>query len=167
MAKSKAAMTLVLVAAFGLGWGTGEPAAQDSPEAVVKKYYAAYKDGKYAETYDYVTEGFKKTFLRTDKPDREAWAKQWKTYLEMAGFQIIRFTVYPAKIEGDTAIVPNKFETFDKYANQQGVTEYELLTLKRENGQWKVDSQSQAEKSDIPKWFPSEEAPSQPAKQGG
>lgn len=160
MARRKSAMVLVMGATLILSWQSAGVAAEDSPGEVVKKYYTAYKDGKYADTYDFVTEGFKKTFLRTDKPDREAWAKQWKAYLEMAGFRIIRFTVYPAKIEGNTAIVPNKFETFDKYANQQGVTEYELLTLKREDGQWKVDSQSQAEKADIPQWFPPKPAES-------
>src|SRR5882724_5309761 len=43
----------------------------------------------------------------------------------------------------------------DKFLNQLGVEEYELYTLVKEDGGWKVDSQQEViEPSEIAKWFP-------------
>jgi len=38
--------------------------------------------------------------------------------------------------------------------NQLGLTEYELYTLLKEDGVWKIDSQVIVEPKDVSKWFP-------------
>jgi hypothetical protein len=61
----------------------------------------------------------------------------------------------PGKIEGEKAIVPNILSSQDKYLNQLGVEEYDLYTLLKEGGAWKVDHQQEVvEQSEIAQWFP-------------
>jgi hypothetical protein len=76
----------------------------------------------------------------------------------MADVKIFDFTVYPGKVSGETAQVPNVLESQDKFVNTLGLTEHELYTLVREDGAWKVDSQILLEQAEIPKWFPKKEA---------
>jgi hypothetical protein len=38
--------------------------------------------------------------------------------------------------------------------NALGLTEYELYTLVKEGGAWKVDSQLLLEPAEVPTWFP-------------
>ena len=73
--------------------------------------------------------------------------------METADVKIFKFDVYPAKVEGETAKVPNILSSQDKFLNQLGADEYELYTLVKENGDWKIDQQEQVDKSDQPKWF--------------
>src|SRR5262249_43919882 len=56
--------------------------------------------------------------------------------------------------EGDKALVPNILESQDRFVNTLGLTEYELYTLVREDGRWKVDSQILVEPAEQAKWFP-------------
>ena len=60
--------------------------------------------------------------------------------MAVADVKIFDFTVYPGKVEGDTAQVPNVLESQDKFVNTLGLTEHELYTLVQEDGSWKVDS---------------------------
>ena len=76
--------------------------------------------------------------------------------MSTADVKIFDFTVYPGKIEGDKALVPNVLESQDKFVNTLGLTEHELYTLVREDGAWKVDSQILLEQAEIPKWFPAQ-----------
>ncbi len=119
-----------------------------SPEDVVTRYLRALKDGKPAEAYDLVSKA-----MRQGK-DKEVWVKEQQALLSMADVKIFDFTVYPGKIDGDRAQVPNILESQDKFVNTLGLTEHELYTLVREDGGWKVDSQILLEQAEIPKWFP-------------
>jgi hypothetical protein len=87
--------------------------------------------------------------------------------MAFADVKIFEFDVHPGKVEGETAYVPNVLSSQDRFVNQLGLTEYELYTLVREDGVWKVDRQLIVEPGDIPKWFPSksagEGAPADPA----
>ena len=67
--------------------------------------------------------------------------------------KIFKYEVFPGKVEGDTAKVPNILSSQDKFLNQLGADEYELYTLVKENGEWKIDQQEIVEKSEQPKWF--------------
>ena len=49
--------------------------------------------------------------------------------MQMAEVKIFEFQVYPGKIEGDKAYVPNVLSSQDKFLNQLGVVEHELYTL--------------------------------------
>ena len=73
---------------------------------------------------------------------------------EEGSAKIFSFTVYPGKVQGKTAQVPNILESQDKFINTLGLTEYELYTLVREDGAWRVDQQLLVETPDVPTWFP-------------
>jgi hypothetical protein len=90
--------------------------------------------------------------------DKEVWIKEQQTLMAMADVKIFDFTVYPGKVSGETAQVPNVLESQDKFVNTLGLTEHELYTLVREDGAWKVDSQILLEQAEIAKWFPKKDA---------
>jgi hypothetical protein len=123
-----------------------------SPEDVLMRYLKALKDNKPAAAYDLVSKA-----MRQGK-DKEVWIKDQQTLMGMADVKIFDFTVYPGKVSGETAQVPNVLESQDKFVNTLGLTEHELYTLVREDGAWKVDSQILLEQSEIAKWFPKKEA---------
>ncbi len=143
-------MRAVLAAVcFALACGRASAFDAGSPEDVVTRYMRSLKDNKPAETYDLVSKA-----MRQGK-DKDVWIKEQQALMGMADVKIFDFTVYPGKIEGETAHVPNLLESQDKYVNTLGLTEHELYTLVREGGGWKVDSQILLEQAEIPKWFPS------------
>ena len=122
---------------------------QGSPEDVLTRYLRALKDNKPADAYALISKA-----MRGGK-DKEVWIKEQQALMGMADVKIFDFTVYPGKVEGDKAQVPNVLESQDKFVNTLGLTEHELYTLIREGGGWKVDSQILLEQADIAKWFPS------------
>jgi hypothetical protein len=122
--------------------------ADDTPETVLRSYLAAVKEARFEDAYDRVSKA-----MRQGK-SKEDWAKEQKGLMALADVKIFSFTVYPGKIEGKTAQVPNILESQDKFINTLGLTEYELYTLVREDGGWRVDQQLLVEPPDVPKWFP-------------
>jgi hypothetical protein len=140
-------MALVLASLAGLAHAL-DPG---SPEDVLRRYLAALKDNKPAIAYDLVSKA-----MRQGK-DKEVWIKDQQSLMGMADVKIFDFTVYPGKVSGETAQVPNVLESQDKFVNTLGLTEHELYTLVREDGAWKVDSQILLEQSEIAKWFPKKE----------
>src|SRR5262245_5911712 len=124
-----------------------------SPEDTLRRYLQALKDGKPGEAYDLSSKA-----LRGGK-EKEVWVKEQKTMMAVADVKIFDFTVYPGKVQGEKAQVPNVLESQDKFVNTLGLTEHELYTLVREGGQWKVDSQILLEQAEIPKWFPAKKGP--------
>jgi hypothetical protein len=123
-----------------------------SPEDVLTRYLTALKDNKPAAAYELVSKA-----MRQGK-DKDVWIKEQQTLMSMADVKIFDFTVYPGKVSGDTAQVPNVLESQDKFVNTLGLTEHELYTLVREDGAWKVDSQILLEQAEIPKWFPKKDS---------
>ncbi len=128
-----------------------------SPEDVVTRYLTSLKENKPAATYDLVSKA-----MRQGK-DKDVWIKEQQALMSMADVKIFDFTVYPGKVTGDTAQVPNVLESQDKFVNTLGLTEHELYTLVREDGAWKVDSQILLEQAEIPKWFPKRDSSKEPA----
>jgi hypothetical protein len=124
-------------------------AATLSPEETVKRYLQAVKDTKFEVAYELISKA-----MRGGK-DREAYVKEQKEGMVWADVKIFSFDVGGGKVEGDKAFVPNVLSSQDKFVNQLGLTEYELYTLVKEDGAWKVDQQVIVEPPDIPKWFPS------------
>ena len=119
-----------------------------SPEDTVKRYLGALKAGNFDQVYDLISKAMKQG------KEREVWVKEQKSGMAFADVKIFEFTVYPGKIEGDVARVPDILSSQDRFVNQLGLTEYELYTLVKENGVWKVDQQIIVEPPDVPKWFP-------------
>jgi acyl-CoA synthetase (AMP-forming)/AMP-acid ligase II len=136
-------LATLLVAGFA-----GAASAPLSPEETVRRYLQALKDGRFEAAYDLISKDMKQG------KDREVWVKEQKTGMAFADVKIFEFEVYPAKIEGSTAHVPNVLSSQDRFVNQLGLTEYELYTLLKEDGTWKVDRQVIVEPADVPKWFP-------------
>jgi hypothetical protein len=140
-----AVLALAVVAAVGTASG-----AELTPEQTVTRYLTALQKGKFAEAYDYVSKGM------TQNKSREAWAKEQQWVAQVSEAKIFDFHVYPGKIDGDKAYVPDLLSSQDKFLNQLGVEEHELYTLIREDGKWKIDQQQDVERSNVPKWFPPE-----------
>ncbi len=127
---------------------TPPTAADLSPEATVSGYLAALKAGNFAAAYEFLSAGM------TQHKSRDEWAKEQQWTMQMSDAKIFDYHVYPGKVEGDKARVPNVLSSQDKFLNQLGVTEYELYTLIREAGRWKIDQQQLLERSEQSKWFP-------------
>jgi len=138
---------LLVVCLLGTA-GIAAAADAESPEDVLRAYLGAVKAGRFEDAYDHASKA-----MRQGK-GKDAWVKENKSTMAFADVKIFSFTVYPATVEGDKALVPNVLESQDKFVNTLGLTEHELYTLVREDGRWKVDQQLLVEPPDIPKWFP-------------
>jgi hypothetical protein len=123
-----------------------------SPEDVLRAYLGAVKDQRFDDAYALTSKA-----MRQGKT-KDAWVKDSKSTMAFADVKIFSFSVYPGKVEGDKALVPNILESQDKFVNTLGLTEHELYTLVREDGGWKIDQQLLVEPPDIPKWFPKDAA---------
>jgi len=123
-------------------------AAELSPEETVKNYLTALKAGKFADAYEYISKAMAQNKSKDD------WVKDQQWVMQMAEAKIFEFKIYPGKVEGDKAYVPNVLSSQDKYLNQLGVEEQELYTLIREDGRWKINQQQIVEREDVDKWFP-------------
>jgi hypothetical protein len=129
------------------------------PEDTLMRYLRALKDNKPGDAYDLSSKA-----LRAGK-DKEVWVKEQQTLMSVADVKIFDFTVFPGKVEGDKAQVPNVLESQDRFVNTLGLTEHELYTLVREDGSWRVDSQILLEPAEIAKWFPPRKAKDAPPPQ--
>ena len=123
------------------------PAAM-SPEDAIRRYLRDTKEGNFDDAYDLVSKAMRRG------EDKEVWVKEQKAGMAFAEVKVFEFHVQPGKIDGDTARVPNVLSSQDRFVNQLGLTEYELYTLVKEDGRWKVDQQTIVEPPDVPKWFP-------------
>jgi hypothetical protein len=139
------ALAGVLLAAATPGWGSDGTAK--SPEDVLRAYLGGLKAGDYPTAYQHISKA-----MRGGK-DEEAWVKETKAFMSLAEVKIFDFKIQPGKIEGDVAKVPNLLESQDRFVNTLGLNEYELYTLVKEDGEWKVDSQILLEPAEVPKWF--------------
>lgn len=127
-------------------------AAEVSPEDTVRRYLTALQDQKFDQAYELVSQG-----MRGGKT-KEAWMKEQQYILQMSEAKIFGFKIFPAKVEGDKAKVPNILSSQDKFLNQLGVDEYEIYTLVKEDGTWKVDQQQIAEGQELETLFPKQSA---------
>ncbi len=142
---------LALAAALLLA-PTARGADPGSPEDVLTKYLTAIKAEKFEDAYPLISSA-----MRGGK-SKEVYVKESKTFMAFADVKIFDFTVGTGKVAGDKAEVPNILESQDRFANTLGLTEYELYTLVKEDGTWKVDSQLLLEPSQVATWFPNAKA---------
>jgi hypothetical protein len=119
-----------------------------TPEETVKQYLTAVKAGNFKQAYPLVTRDM------TQNKSEEEWVKEQQWVVQMAEVKIFDFRVYPGKLEGDKAYVPNVLNSQDKFLKQLGVVEHELYTLVKEDGRWKINQQQIVENTDLAKWFP-------------
>jgi hypothetical protein len=154
MAKPSLRIVLSFVAlllAMGARSGLAEGA---SPEDVLKGYLGAIQNQQFDKAYDLVSKAMKTDRKSGKVKPKEVWVKESQYIFAFSEAKILDFKVHPAKIEGDKATVPNLLSSQDKFLNQLGVEEYELYTLVKEDGAWKVDQQQEVvEQGEIAKWF--------------
>ncbi len=125
------------------GW-----AGELGPKETVEKHLAALQDYIFEEAFDYISKE------STDGKTKQEWANSTRELYSSANVKVMKFTLYPAKIEGDKAIVPDILNASDIF-NKEGSTEYELYHLIKEDGVWKVDRQELLfEDSQVKEWFP-------------
>jgi len=147
MARRRGRFVSLAIGLLLVGLARAAPAPL-SPEETLQHYLQAVKDGKFDDAYDLVSKDMRRG------RDKEVWVKEQKAGMSFAEVKIFEFRVQPAKVDGDTAMVPNILDSQDRFVNQLGLTEYELYTLVKEDGRWKVDRQTIVESPDVPKWFP-------------
>ena len=133
---------------LSLAGGLVRAAEPGSPEDVLRRYLQALKAEKFDEVYDLIS-----STMRQGR-SKELYVKEFQAMMGVADFKIFDFTVYPAKVEGEKALVPNILESQDRFINTLGLTEHELYTLVREGGAWRVDAQTLVDPPDRAKWFP-------------
>lgn len=136
-----AAAVLVLIGARAFS-------AEPTPEETVKQYLTAVKAGDFNAAYPLVTRDM------AQNKSKDEWVKEQQWVMQMAEVKIFEFEVYPGKVEGEKAYVPNVLNSQDKFLNQLGVVEHELYTLLKEDGRWKINQQQIVENTDLAKWFP-------------
>jgi Domain of unknown function (DUF4878) len=145
-------MAVVLLVACGTGGAAAQtdktPPASSTPEEVVTRYLDALKAGNFAAAYDQISKEM------AQHKDRDAWAKEQQWTMQMSDAKIFSYKIFPGKIEGNLARVPNVLSSQDKFLNQLGVGEHELYTLVKEDGRWKIDRQVLLDKADQAQWFP-------------
>ena len=140
---------LLSVVVLGVGGGQAQsPAPALTPEETVTRYLDALKAGNLPAAYDYMT------VAMVQHKSRDDWAKEQQWSLQMSDVKIFEFHVYPGKVEGDKARVPDILSSQDNFLNQLVLPELELYTLIREGGRWKIDQQQLLERSEQGKWFP-------------
>jgi len=104
-----------------------------TPEAVVTNFYNSIKAGNYNNAYTCITK------IMSDGKTMEQWAVSWEKVCKVGKVEILNFSVSPAKIDGDRAIVEVLLKSKDIF-NPEGIEEKEIDSLVRENGVWKIDS---------------------------
>ncbi len=121
-----------------------------SPEDTIRAYLTAMKNFDFEKVYDLSTKG------AAQGKDRTTWATEMKYTFQLSEAKIFEFKVFPAQVTGDKALVPNILTSQDKFLNQLAAPEYELYTLLKEGGVWKVDRQTIVDAGELSKWFPGE-----------
>jgi hypothetical protein len=148
----KSLLVIALIAAVGVGLGSAD---EPSPEEILKRYLTALQDQQFDKAYDLVSKAMKMDRKSGRVKPKDAWVKESQYIFAFSEVKIFDFKVLPGKQEGATALVPNILSSQDKFLNQLGVEEYELYTLVKEDGGWKVDQQQEVvEPAELAKWFP-------------
>ena len=143
---------IALIVAFGVMLGRAD---EPSPEEILKRYLTALQDQQFDKAYDVVSKAMKTDRKSGQVKPKEVWVKESQYIFAFSEAKIFDFKILPGKQEGDKALVPNMLSSQDKYLNQLGVEEYEIYTLVKEDGGWKVDQQEEVvEPAEIAKWFP-------------
>ena len=138
----------ILAACLLVNLGAARAADELTPEETVRQYLSDFQAGDFKAAYPLVSKEM------AQNKSMDEWAKEQQWVMQMSEAKIFDFKVYPGKIEGDKAYVPNVLNSQDKFLNQLGVVEHELYTLIREDGRWKINQQQIVEPTDRDKWFP-------------
>jgi hypothetical protein len=141
-------VSLLVIAGHGLAADAG---AERKPEEVVKLYLESIQKGDFKTAYPLLSPDMRGNL------EEEKWIAQQTVVMKLGEVSISSFRVFPAKMEGGKAIVPNLLKSKDKYINQGGLNEYELYTLVLgPEKRWQIDQQALVETDAVHKWFPAD-----------
>lgn len=144
----------IVVALLILIAGASVAAEPISPEETLKRYLTAVQSSDFDKAYDLVSKGMKTDRQSGQLRSREVWVKESQYVMQFSEAKIFDFQIFPGKVDGETAKVPNILSSQDKFLNQLGVEEHELYTLVKEDGAWKVDQQEMViESAEKARWF--------------
>lgn len=107
-----------------------QPGRHEVPSAVVRAYLQALLDGRYDQTYDYLSA------RRRDGMSREDWVAQLKRQAVKPRSKVLYMRINPAMVRGDEATVVTSFRV--KTPEGTNVTR-ETYDLVREEGGWRID----------------------------
>lgn len=159
-------IALVVIVAVVLGGGlyNGKTCVNDQgPRLAVENYVRSMKENRFEDAYDVVTVSM------TDGAERDDWAGGQRRMFEVGEVEIGELDVRSphranknAFFCEDRAQVPNVLRAKDRF-NNQGSKEFEVYTVIKDGGTWKVDGQETLfEEPEIRKWFPDDEIPEFP-----
>jgi hypothetical protein len=143
-------VSLLVLVASALAADQAKPVP--SPEDVVRSYLEALKKPDFKAAYGLLTPDMRGNL------DEEKWVAQQILVMKLGEVTIDSYRIFPPKMEGAKAIVPNLLKSKDKYINQTGANEYELYTLVQQGSdkQWRIDQQALVETDAVHKWFPAD-----------
>jgi len=146
-------LTLVLA-----GSVHGESCTYNDGMDAVLAYTKAMKEYRFKDAYDVLTDNM------TDGQPRDEWAAGQSRLFDIGQVVIGKLDVrWPQHIDPDSCaarvLVPNVLSAKDRF-NNQGSVEFELYTVVRDTGEWKIDSQETLiDEADIHRWFPGDDIP--------
>lgn len=106
---------------------------ENTPEGVVKSYYAALKARNYEDAYDLLTPAM------IEGQTKSEYVDNWKNVVNMGSVILYEYGVSSVEVDGDTAKV-NSWNRASDVFNTKGIVEKEIDSLKLIDGVWKLDA---------------------------
>ncbi|TNE80576.1 MAG: hypothetical protein EP334_03050 [Gammaproteobacteria bacterium] len=113
--------------------GVSATEASNTPESVVKSYYAALQARKYENAYDLLTS------TMIDGRTRKEYVADWQNIINLGSVILHEYGISSVDIDGDTAKVSAWTRASDVF-NKDGIIEKEVDHLKLIDGVWKLDA---------------------------
>ncbi|MFQ5658527.1 MAG: hypothetical protein ACE5G5_13380 [Candidatus Methylomirabilales bacterium] len=114
----------------GVSVAVEDPGPNEIPSAVVRAYLQALLDGRYDQTYNYLSS------KRQSHMSREDWVKQLKSQNARPRSQVLFMRVNPAIVRGEEATVVTSFRLKTPKGRKVSRETYNLV---REGGEWRID----------------------------
>lgn len=129
----KISVSLAMALSAWLLSSTAFAEATNTPEAVVKSYYAALKARKYEDAYDLLTP------TMIDGKTRQEYVADWQNIVNLGSVILYEYGVSSVAIDGDSAKVSAWTRASDVF-NTKGIIENEVDHLMLIDGTWKLDA---------------------------
>ncbi|MFQ5881906.1 MAG: hypothetical protein ACE5I9_05475 [Candidatus Methylomirabilales bacterium] len=107
-----------------------QPGEAEVPSAVVRAYLQALLDGRYDQTYNYLSS------KRQSGMSREDWVEQLKRHAAKPRSKVLFMRVNPAIVRGEQATVVTSFRLKTPEGRKVSRETYSLI---REQGRWRID----------------------------
>ncbi|MFQ5532975.1 MAG: hypothetical protein ACE5EP_03885 [Candidatus Methylomirabilales bacterium] len=114
----------------GVSSAVEDPWPNEIPSAVVRAYLQALLDGRYDQTYNYLSS------KRQRHMTREDWVMRLKRDNARPRSQVLFMRVNPAIVRGEEATVVTSFRLKTPEGRKVSRETYNLV---REGGQWRID----------------------------